>query len=174
MLSYITKTIMAMLFAAVAVFENTMPFAFVLLFAIVIDCLSAYDLNRRLARQHPGKVSGKFQSNYAMKMALTFLQVYSVVVLLYLVDTILLAGVMDLKLSNIAASIFCGIQLWSILENLSSANGAGWARLAQRILVDKTKRHLNIDLNEISDTNNNADADSMQQEDFPGYPNPRI
>lgn len=154
MLSYITKTIMAMLFAAVAVFENTMPFAFVLLFAIVIDCLSAYDLNRRLARQYPGKVSGKFQSNYAMKMALTFLQVYSVVVLLYLVDTILLAGVMDLKLSNIAASIFCGIQLWSILENLSSANGAGWARIAQKILVDKTKRHLNIDLDEkyINDT----------------------
>lgn len=167
MLSYLTKTVTAMLFAAVAVFENTLPFAVVLLFAILIDCASAYDLNRRLARQYPGKVSGKFQSNYAMKMALTFLQVYSVVVLLYLVDSIILAGVMDMKLSNIASAIFCGIQLWSILENLSSANGASWARIAQKILVDKTKRHLNIDLNEISDTNAVADANGMQQEDCP-------
>lgn len=177
MLSYISKTIMAMLFAAVAVFENTMAFAAVTMLFVLADCWSAYDLNRRLSRKYPGKVTGKFQSNHALKMFKTFRDAYIVIVLLYIVDYFILKDLITLYLSNIAAAMFCGLEFWSILENKSSANDAMWAKVAQRIMADKTKRHFNIDLYEFSknnDADNATSNDSMQQEDFPGYPNPRI
>lgn len=137
----------------IAALEPTLRFAFVLFFAILLDCWSAYDLNRRLKKQYPGKVTGKFQSRYALKMLKTFLQAYSVVILLHLVDVVLLANLGYLNLSNIGAAVFCGIQLWSVLENLSSANGAKWAKALQRIMVDKTKRHFDIDLTDREKSN---------------------
>ena len=38
--------------------------------------------------------------------------------------------------------------LISCLENASSANGSKWARLAQKILVDKSSRRYDVDLND--------------------------
>jgi hypothetical protein len=142
--SALLKYLTGVLLGIVAAVQPTFPFAGVLLFAILIDCWSAYDLSRRLKKTYPENVEGKFQTHYAMKMFKTFLQAYSVVVLLHLVDTVLLSGFGYLSLSNIAAALFCGIQLWSILENLWSASGAGWARVLQRFMVDKAKRHFNI------------------------------
>jgi hypothetical protein len=142
MMKYVT----AALLGVVALLEPTVKFAAVLLFAILLDCWSAYDLGRRLRRRHPGQVAGKFQSRCALKMLRTFIQAYTAVVLLYLVDTVILSGFGYLNLSNIGAAVFCGVQLWSILENMSSASGARWAKILQRIMVDKAKRHFNVDL----------------------------
>jgi hypothetical protein len=93
---------------------------------------------------YPENVEGKFQSRYVLKMFQTFFQAYSVVVLLHLVDVVILSNFGYLNLSNIGAAVFCGVQLCSILENLSSANGAKWAKILQRFMVDKAKRHFNI------------------------------
>jgi hypothetical protein len=127
-----------------AAIQPTVPFAGVLLFAILLDCWSASDLSRRLKKIYPENVEGKFQSRYALKILKTLLQAYSVVVLLHLVDDVILYNFGYLNMSNIAAAVFCGVQLWSILENLSSANGAKWAKVLQRIMVDKSKRHFQI------------------------------
>jgi len=77
-------------------------------------------------------------------MLRTFLQEYTVVMLLHLVDVVILRDFGYLNLSNIAAAVLCGVQIWSILENLSSCNGAQWARVLQKIMVDKAKRHFKI------------------------------
>jgi len=138
------KYLTGILSGIVAILKPTFSFAGILLFAILLDCWSAYDLSRRLKKMYPENVPGKFQTSHAMKMFRTLLQVYSVVVLLHLVDTVILHDFGYLNLSNIAAAVFCGIQLWSILENLSSANGAAWAKVLQRIMVDKAKRHFQI------------------------------
>jgi len=140
----IGKYLLGALFGIVAVVAPTIEFAAVLMFAILLDCWSAYDLSRRLKRIYPDNVEGKFKTRYAMKIFRTFLQVYTVILLLHLVDTVLLRDFDYLNLSNIAAAVFCGIQILSILENLSSANGAAWAKLLQRFLVDKAKRHFKI------------------------------
>ena len=144
----ILKYIFALFLGLFAAVEPTLQFAVVLFFAILLDCFSAYDLNRRLKKQHPDKVAGKFQSRYALKMLKTFLQAYSVIVLLHLIDVIILKNFSYLNLSNGGAAVFCGLQIWSILENISSANGATWAKKLQKIMVDKTQRHFNINLNE--------------------------
>ena len=147
------KYMIALLMGIVAVLEPTVHYAVVLIFAILVDCWSAFDLNRRLRRLHPGKVEGKFQSRYALEMLKIFLQAYTVVLLLYMVDVVILDHFDYLNLSNIAAAVFCGIQIWSILENISSANGAQWAKMLQRIMVNKAKRHFDIDFGKFNGSN---------------------
>ena len=134
------------LFGIIAVLAPTFGFAAVLMLAILIDCWSAWDLNRRLHRIYPENVDGKFKTSYAMRIFRTFLLVYSVVLLMYLVDTILLPDFGYLNLGNVAAAVFCGIQVFSILENISSGNGAAWAKVLQRFLTDKAKRHFKIQI----------------------------
>lgn len=58
-------------------------------------------------------------------------------------------GLLPIDLTKIAAGAICFWQLWSILENESSCNGAKWAKVMQKILVDKTERHFDIDLSEL-------------------------
>ncbi len=129
----------------VGFFEPTFPFAGVLLFAIVLDCLSAFDLSRRLKKKHPERVTGKFRSEYALKMLKTFMQMYSVILLVFLVEAYILP-MHKLNLTNYVAAICCGIQLWSILENASSENGKLWAKVLQKIMVNKAERHFDIKL----------------------------
>lgn len=150
----IFKYMAALITGIIAVLEPTLRFAVVLCFAVLLDCFSAFDLSRRLKKQYPDKVIGKFQSRYALKILITFLQAYGVIILLHLVDEIILTNFNYLNLSNVGAAVFCGLQLWSILENISSGNGAKWAKMMQKIMVDKSKRHFNINLSD--EKNNNA------------------
>jgi len=145
-MEYVFKYLIVIVIGIIATLEPTIKFAFILFFSIVLDCFSAFDLSRRLKRRHPEKVAGKFQSHYALKMFKTFLQVYLVIVLLHLIDVELTGDLGYWNLSNIGAATFCGIQLWSILENISSANGAQWAKILQKIMLDKSKRHFDVDL----------------------------
>ena len=72
----------------------------------------------------------------------------AVTVLAYLIDTIIFPD-MAMMLPNIVAGTVCFWQIWSMLENESSCNDARWADVAQRIMVDKTERHFDIDLHEL-------------------------
>lgn len=92
-----------------------------------------------------GGADGKFKSSHASKMVGDLLVVWLCILLAGGVDVIILPH-MDLHLGNYVAAIFCLIELWSVLENESSCNGASWAVVMQKFLVDKTKRHLEIDL----------------------------
>jgi hypothetical protein len=152
------KYIASTFFGLIAIIEPTFPFAAVLIFAIIIDCWSAYDLNLRLSKQHPERVVGKFQSRMALKIFKTFGQAYLIILLLHFVDVIILTNFNYLNLSNIGAAIFCAIQIWSILENLSSANGAQWAKMAQKIMIDKAHRHFDIKLTDFKDNDTNKDS----------------
>ena len=51
----------------------------------------------------------------------------------------------SLEVTKYVTALFCFIQLISILENESSCNEAWWARVLQKILSDKTKRHFDVD-----------------------------
>ena len=146
MFNVVWKYVCALFFGVIAVVEPTLRFAIVLFFAVLLDCISAFDLSRRVKRNNPEKASGKFKSRYALRMIKTFLQAYSVIVLLHFTDVILLDGFGYLNLSNMGAAVFCAIQIWSILENISSENGATWAKQMQKIMTDKAKRHFDIDL----------------------------
>lgn len=141
----VARPLAAITGAVVGFLEPTLPFIFVCTLAILADCYTAWQLSRRVKRKHPGANDGKFKSSYAARVFITLIKVYVLIILAYLIEAHIFRG-LPIPLSNIAAGAVCFWQLWSILENESSCNDAKWAKLAQRILIDKTERHFDVDL----------------------------
>lgn len=139
----LSKPLFLSLGGAVGLIEPTFPFAFVLAFAIALDCYSAFDLGRRLKKKRPDRVTGKFRSEYALKMLVTFLKMYGVILLVSLTERYILY-MHDLKLTNYVAAVCCFVQLWSVLENFSSASDGAWAKTLQKIMINKAERHFDI------------------------------
>ncbi|MDR1582058.1 MAG: phage holin family protein, partial [Prevotellaceae bacterium] len=140
-MNILVKFISAFTGAVIAVFIQTIPFALICTFAVFIDCISAFRLSIRVKSKYPEKCTGKFTSDSAKKMFGTLCMIYTVICLLYAVDKHIFTF-MDMYLANIAAGAFCMVQVVSILENESSCNAHKWAKALQKILIDKTKRHL--------------------------------
>lgn len=137
--------------AVLATLEPTLPYILICTLAVLFDCYTAWSLGRRVRRAHPERTrhAHKFLSHHAGKVIVTLLKVYALIVLAFLIQRHITDG-LPLDLTKVAAGAVCFWQLWSILENESSCNGAKWARAAQKILIDKTSRHFDIDLSEIA------------------------
>lgn len=144
------KYLIGVLGAVLAFLEPTVPFILICTFAVLCDCYTAWALSRRVKKKYPGANDGKFKSNYAGRVFLTLLKTYALIVLAFLIENFIFEG-LPVKLSNIIAGAVCFWQIWSMLENESSCNDARWAKIAQRILVDKTERHFDIDLHELKE-----------------------
>lgn len=145
----VTNGTRAFIFVAGALFgilEPTIPFAAICLLAIIVDCITAYRLGRRVKKLKPDAASddGKFRSSYARRMFYTLCVVYACTLLGWLIDTYIYTFV-DLYLANFISGGFCLVQLVSILENESSCNNARWAKVLQKVLVNKAARHLEVD-----------------------------
>lgn len=141
----IVKFVMYIIGAIGGFLAPMFPFLLVCTFAIVFDCLTAWQLAGRVKRKTKNGNDGKFKSSHALRMFNTMFVVFGVVMLSYMVDKLLMPDI-DLYLANVTSAVFCMVQLVSILENVSSCNNARWAEILQKVLVDKTKRHLDIDL----------------------------
>ena len=79
---------------------------------------------------------------------MTLIKIYVLIILAFLMETYIFEG-LQIKLVNITAGAVCFWQLWSMLENESSCSDEKWARVLQKVLVDKTARHFDIDLSEL-------------------------
>lgn len=143
--------------ALVALLQPTVPFIIICTIAILFDCYTAWSLSRRVKKKYPGANDGKFKSRYAGRVFVTLIKVYALTILAYLVQTFILEGI-PIKLANIVAAAVCFWQVWSMLENESSCNDAKWAKIAQRILVDKTERHFDIDLSELKEDKEDGES----------------
>lgn len=132
--------------------EPTLPFILICAFSVLTDCLTAWRLNRRIRKAYSKEVAdGKLKSSHMFKMISDLVVVFLCIILAANVDEILLAHWGGIHLANYVAAIFCLTQIVSILENESSCNGSTWAIYAQKILADKTARHLEIDINEFKE-----------------------
>lgn len=149
-LSLVGKHIMGVMGACVAMIRPTFPFILVCTLAVLADCYTAWSLSRRVKKRFPGANDGKFKSNYAGRVFITLIKVYSLTILVYLIDAMVFPEI-ALHLPQVVAGAVCFWQIWSMLENESSCNDAKWAKIAQRIMVDKTERHFDIDLHELKE-----------------------
>ena len=149
-LSLVGKHIMGVMGACVAMIRPTFPFILVCTLAVLADCLTAWSLSRRVKKRFPGANDGKFKSNYAGRVFITLIKVYSLTILVHLIDAMVFPEI-ALHLPQVVAGAVCFWQIWSMLENESSCNDAKWAKIAQRIMVDKTERHFDIDLHELKE-----------------------
>lgn len=125
--------------------KPTLPYIVVCFFAILLDSFSAYRLSRRVKEKH-AVGDGKLKSVHIRKVFSDYLVICLLIVLCYYIDKEICTFVNDLYLANIVAAGFSLNQVLSILENESSCNSSRWAENLQTILVDKTSRHLGIDL----------------------------
>lgn len=143
-----SKAIVGLIGAVCAALEPTIPYILVCTLAVFVDCVSAWLLSKRVKTKYPSKSRGKFKSNAAGRVFMSLLKIYALIFLTQLIDTYIMPT-WDLHLSNIIAGAVCFWQLWSILENESSCNNAKWAKIAQKIMIDKTERHFDIDLSDL-------------------------
>lgn len=130
---------------------------------VLIDCVTAWRLERRVKKTYPGGgADGKIKSKHAKKMFGDFLIVAVLVVVTYWIDTVI-GTVGGVHLHNVIAGVFVGVELLSVLENESSCNGARWAKMAQRYVVDKTERHLNVDVDGDGKVGKESEDDENEQ-----------
>lgn len=148
--SFICRHIMGAIGAFSAMIQPTFPFILVCTLVVLADCYTAWSLSRRVKKRFPGANDGKFKSNYAGRVFVTLIKIYTLTILVHLIDVMVFPEV-SLHLPQIVAGMVCFWQIWSMLENESSCNDAKWAKIAQRIMVDKTERHFDIDLHELKD-----------------------
>lgn len=147
-LNVVLKYSWALIGSIIALIAPALPLVYICFFAIILDAIFAYRLSKRVKKVYPDKTKGKFMSSKFAKVFTTSWKVFLVIILAFLIDTFICTRV-PIDLANVVAGAVCLWQLWSILENESSCNNAKWAIIAQRIMVDKTERHFDIDLSEL-------------------------
>lgn len=116
--------------------------------AVFLDFFSAIRLSKRVKKN--GKGNGKVTSEKGKKIVGTIATIYQLIVFAYLLDHFVVTMI-DLYLENIVTGIFCFWNFWSILENESSANDSRWAKVLQKILIDKAERHFDVDLSDFKE-----------------------
>ena len=143
------KWLFAAFGAAIGYLKPTIPFALICLAAVALDCYSAFDLSKRVRKKYPDANDGKFKSKYASRVFNTLIKVYALIVLAFFIDRFIIPLENGLYLPNIVAGMFSFVQVWSFLENESSENNAKWAKVLQRIMVNKADRHFDIRLDSV-------------------------
>ena len=137
----------------VAEFRPTFPLMIVAVIFIVYDAFTAYHLAKRVSEKYPEQAKGgKFNSDdFAKVIKSTIPSRLMAIILAFLVERWVFVG-LDVPLSYIITGIICFEQAWSILENESSCrkeNESMFWRLLQKIMIDKTARHLNMTAEEL-------------------------
>lgn len=155
MMEYAYKGVATIAGAMIGILEPTIPFAVIIIFALILDSISAWRLARRVKKRYPkAKVHDKYESDKAWSMFPTLLFVYSIIVFAFLIDRMIFPFV-EMYLPNMIAGAFCFYELWSILENESSENGKSWAKVLQKIMVNKANRHIDGMADALNEINKN-------------------
>lgn len=124
--------------------EVSIPLMLIVFLAVILDAVTAWRLSRR-ARRAGAKASGKFKSSHFGRVLYTLWLVFMLIFLAAMMQQFSVFGV-HFPLANFVMMAVAFWQIWSILENESSCNGAKWAVFLQRVMVDKTSRHLDLDI----------------------------
>lgn len=139
----------------VAEFKPTFPLIVVAVIFIVYDAYTAYQLDKRVHKHYPEKAQrreAKFTSfAFGKVIRQTIPKRLWLILLAYLVEHWVFVH-MAIPLSYIVTGVVCFEQAWSILENESSCRDESDSRfwkLLQKIMVDKTARHFDVNLDDL-------------------------
>jgi len=139
----------------VAEFKPTFPLIIVAVIFIVYDAFTAYQLDKRVHKKYPDKATrtqAKFTSfAFGKVIKSTIPKRLWLIILAYLVEHWVFIHV-SIPLSYVVTGAICFEQAWSILENESSCrsdNDSRFWKMLQRIMVDKTERHFDVELDEL-------------------------
>lgn len=144
-------------------FHPTFPLIIVAIIFIVYDAYTAYCLDKRVHAKYPDKTTrekAKFTSfAFGKVITTTIPKRLALILLAFLCEHWVFIHV-EIPLSYIVTGVICFEQAWSILENESScrdeADSRFW-KVLQKIMIDKTSRHFDINLDELNDESNEND-----------------
>lgn len=135
-------------------FSPTFPLIIVAIIFILYDAWTAYQLDKRVHELYPEKTkreAAKFTSfAFGKVVTSTIPKRLALIILAYLVERWVFVHV-SVPLSYIVTGIICFEQAWSILENESSCrseNESRFFKTLQKIMVDKTSRHFDVNIKE--------------------------
>ena len=136
--------------------EPTFPLIIVAVIFIVYDAWTAYCLDKRVHKKYPDKTqrtAAKFTSfAFGKVITQTIPKRLALILLAYLCEHWVFIHV-NIPLSYIVTGVICFEQAWSILENESSCreeHESKFWKLLQKIMIDKTARHFDVDLDELN------------------------
>lgn len=152
-----------------AEFKPTFPLIIVTMIFIVYDAYTAYRLDRRTHELYPDRAKrhqAKFTSfAFGKVIKETIPKRLWLIIMAYLVEHWVFCHV-KIPLSYIVTGIICFEQAWSILENESSCRPEPekkfW-RLLQKIMVDKTARHFDVNLDDIRANDDKEDTNHKEE-----------
>ena len=149
----------------VAEFRPTFPLIVVTIIFILYDAWTAFKLDKRVHEVYPDKTSrekAKFTSfAFGKVVKQTIPKRLWLIILAYLAEHWVFIH-MQVPLSYVLTGVICFEQAWSILENESScrpeAEHRFW-KLLQQIMVDKTARHFDVNLDKLKDEEDGKNTD---------------
>ena len=153
----------------VGAFKPAFPLIAVATLFVIYDAWSAYELDKRVHLRYPERTKRKetkFESYKFKKVIKTLTERFIIIILAYSVERWVFVHV-TIPFSYIAAGVVCAEQALSIAENKASCRLPGdkharlWKALA-KVLIDKTERHFEIDLDDLKETDNNDKEQNMQ------------
>lgn len=139
-----------------AQYVQLIPLVAVGLVFLMADAFTAWRLAVRLRKK--GKSTGKFKSEHSQKIWKRGGYFFMVVILAFILEKYVLLMFDTLYLANWVAGVFCVSQGVSILENISSDRDGKWAELLQKVLIDKSSRHYDIDLSDVVNDKDKKDG----------------
>lgn len=136
-------------------FKPAFPLAVVAIVFILYDTWTAYKLDKRVHTAYPDKTQrkqAKFTSfAFGKVVKQTIPKRLMLIILAFLAEHWVFIHV-TIPLSYVVTGAICFEQFWSILENESSCRPESESRfwkLMQQIMVDKTERHLDVNLDKL-------------------------
>ena len=140
--SIFKPTLIALAAMLSAVMEMTAPMVILTGCFVIADVVTAYRLQRRLAKAGKyGDGKARFSSARFSRIFGTIAGIMSLLILAAMADYLVLEPLGIASLKYVAGAI-CFWQAVSILENEAAENNAPWAMKARKFLVDKAKRYL--------------------------------
>ncbi len=125
------------------------PAALLCTVMVAANVVSARRLARRLARKYPENSERlKFSSGRFGHAIATVFRIYLLLLVAALLERVVTGSAFPAL--RVAAGAVTLWQAISILENESTEASSPLAAFLRKILVDKTRRHLDIDLDELS------------------------
>ncbi len=154
----------------VAEFKPTFPLILVAIVFILHDAWTAFKLDKRVHAAYPEKTDrkqAKFTSfAFGKVVKQTIPKRLWLIVLAYLAEHWVFVHV-QIPLSYIVTGVICFEQAWSIFENESSCRSESDSRfwkLLQKIMVDKTARHFDVNLDELKSESVSAEQTAGARE----------
>jgi hypothetical protein len=149
-MNYLIKYLTAFATSLVAMILDARWMLVIMTFAVIADCITAYRLSRRVRKKYPDKSQpndGYFSTEKATSKAYRLLAYLGSIIFALILDSKVMVMWDGIYLANYVTVLFCVLEAISCLENESSCSDSRIALFLQKILVDKTQRHLGIDLN---------------------------